>query len=212
MPLKPKDTNRTPEKRKVTFEDVSFFKGILNDEYILVVGSGIILDRNKYPETNGDLNSFLLNAINAEKRTNFDSISNAVSAFPLQISPLYSLLIDDIEYDINDISSELINLLKTRYFRYVFTTTPDHYIETLMRGIWDNDLRVVNFSDENSMRNFYDAIKSSKDSYRQPTLLYVFGKAIEGQKNPTKFLETDNDAISYIEEWIKIDNDTPVMM
>lgn len=185
MPLKPKDANRTPEKRKTTFEDVSFFKGILNDEYILVVGSGVILDRDKYPETNGDINSFLLNAINEEKHTNFDSISNAVSAFPLQISPLYSLLIDDIEYDINDIAPELINLLKTRYFRYVFTTTPDHYVETLMRGVWDNDLRVVNFSDENSMRNFHDAIKSSRDSYRQPTLFYVFGKAIEGQKNPT---------------------------
>lgn len=211
MPLKPKDANRTPEKRKTTFEDVSFFKGILNDEYILVVGSGVILDRDKYPETNGDINSFLLNAINEEKHTNFDSISNAVSAFPLQISPLYSLLIDDIEYDINDIAPELINLLKTRHFRYVFTTTPDHYVETLMRGVWDNDLRVVNFSDENSMRNFHDAIKSSKDSYRQPTLFYVFGKAIEGQKNPTKFLETDNDAISYIEEWIKIDNDTPLV-
>ncbi len=210
MPLKPKDANRKPEKRKVTFEDISFFNGILNDEYILVVGSGIILNRNKYPETNGDINVFLLNAINEEKHTNYDSISDAVSAFPLQISPLYSLLIDDIDYDLDDIAPELIDLLRTRYFRYVFTTTPDHYIETLMRGIWDNELRVVNFSDENSVRNFYDAIKSSK-SYNQPTLFYVFGKAIDGQKNPTKFLETDNDAISYIEDWIRIDKDAPLV-
>ncbi len=211
MPLKPKDANRTPEKRKVTFEDISFFNGVLNDEYILVVGSGIILNRNKYPETEGDINILLLNAINEEKQSNFDSLSDAVSAFPLQISPLYSLLIEGIEYDTGDISLELIDLLKTRYFRYVFTTTPDHYLETLMRGIWDNDLRVVNFSDENSLRNFYDAIKTSKESYNQPTLVYVFGKAIEGQKNPTKFLETDNDAISYIEDWIKIDKDCPLV-
>jgi len=211
MPLKPKDTNRSPEKRKVTFEDTSFFRGIINDEYILVVGSSIILNRDKYPETAGDINKFLLNAINEEKGLEFETLSEAVSAFPLQISPLYSLLVDDIEYDIDDISPELIELLKTRHFRYVLTTTPDHYLETLMHAIWDNELRVVNFSDDNSLRSFYDAIKKAKGDYRQPTLFYVFGKAIQGQKNPTKFMETDNDAISYIEDWIKIDKDSPLV-
>lgn len=211
MPLKPKDANRKPEKRKVTFKDISFFNGIIQEEYILVVGSGIILNRDKYPETDGDLNVFLLNAINEEKHSHFETLSEAVSAFPLQISPLYTLLIEDLEYDIDDVSVELVQLLKTRYFRFVFTTTPDHYVETIMRAVWDNDLRVVNFSDETSIRNFYDAIKSSKGYYRQPTLFYVFGKAVEGQKNPTKFLETDNDAISYIEEWIKIDKDNPLV-
>ena len=211
MPLKPKDANRIPEKRKVTFEEDSFFKGIINDEYILVVGSGIILNREKYPGTNGDINIMMLNAINDDKHTDFETLSDAVSAFPLQISPLYSLLIEDIKYEIDDMSPELIKLLKTRYFRYVFTTTPDHYIENLMHGIWDNELRVVNFSNENSTRNFYDAIKASKGNYNQPTVFYVFGKAVEGQKNPTKFLETDSDAITYIEEWIKIDKDNPLV-
>ena len=211
MPLKPKDVNRNPERKKMTFEDISFFKGIIDNEYILVVGSGVILNRDKYPETNGDINTLLLNAINDYKRTNFETISDAVSAFPLQISPLYSLLIDDIDYDFDDIAPELIELLNTRFFRYVFVTTPDHYVETLMRGIWDNELRVVNFSDEISIRNFYDAIKASKGNYIQPTLFYVFGKAVDGQKNPTKFLETDSDAISYIEEWIKNDKDTPLV-
>ncbi len=37
MPLKPKDANKNPEKKKVTFEDVSFFKGIIKDDYILVI-------------------------------------------------------------------------------------------------------------------------------------------------------------------------------
>lgn len=211
MPLKPKDANRSPEKKKVTFEDSSFFNGIINDEYILVIGSEIILSREKYPDANGDINVFLLNAINEDKHTNFETLSDAASAFPLQVSPLYSLLIEDIEYDVDDMSPELIQLLKTKYFRYVFTTTPDHYVETLMHGIWDNELRVVNFTDENSTRSFYDAIKTSKGKYTQPTLFYVFGRAVEGQKNPTKFLETDNDAISYIEDWIKIDKDTPIV-
>ncbi|MBD5369699.1 MAG: TIR domain-containing protein [Bacteroides sp.] len=211
MPLKPKDTIRKPERRKVTFEEASFFNGIINDEYILVLGSGIILDRQKYPETNGDINTFLLNAINEDRHSHFESLSEAVSAFPLQVSPLYSLLIDEIDYDIEDMSPELIELLGTQYFKFVFTTTPDHYVETLMRGIWDNELRVVNFSDENSIRNFYDAIKKAKGKYSQPTLFYVFGRAVTGQKNPTKFLETDSDAISYIEEWIKLDKDTPLV-
>lgn len=211
MPLKPKYTITNLEKRKVTFEDTSFFSGIINDEYILVLGSGVILNREVYPETNGDINVFLLNKINEDKHVSFETLSEAVSAFPLEISPLYSLLAEGINYDVGDISPELNDLLKTRYFKYVFTTTPDHYVETLMRGIWDNELRVVNFSDKNSVRNFNDAIKSSKGCYQQPTLFYVFGKAVEGQKNPTKFLETDSDAITYIEEWIKIDKDNPLV-
>lgn len=211
MPLKPKDANRNPEKKKVTFDDTSFFNGIINDEYILVIGSGIILNRDKYPETNGDVNTFLLNAINEDKHSKFETLSDAVSAFPMQVSPLYSLCIEDIEYEVDDLSPELVQLLKTKYFRYVFTTTPDHYVETLMHGIWDNELRVVNFSDENTTRGFYDAIKTSKGKYTQPTLFYVFGRAVEGQKNPTKFLETDSDAIAYIEEWIKIEKDNPIV-
>lgn len=211
MPLKPKTVSRDPERRKVTFQDTLFFNGIINNEYILVVGSGVILNKNKYPKTNGDLNVLLLNAINDDKHTNYESLSDAVTACPLQISPLYTLLVEGIDYDIDDVSPDLIELLNTRYFKYVFTTSPDHYLENLMRGIWDNELRIVNFSDENSMRNFYDAIKKSKGNYMQPTLFYVFGKAVKGQKNPTKFLETDNDAITYIEEWIKIDKDSPLV-
>lgn len=212
MPLKPKNVVSDPERKKVQFVDTSFFKGIFNDEYILVLGSGIILDKEKFPETKGDINQYWLNAINKDKKNKkFESLSDAVLENPSQLSPLYTLIIDQNEYAIDDISPELITLLKTRYFKYVFTTTPDHYVETLMQSIWESELRVVNFSDENSMRDFYDAIKASKEGYKQPTLFYVFGKAIVGQKNPTKFLETDNDAIKYIEEWIKLDNDYPLV-
>lgn len=211
MPRNPLYSGQNRGMKKVNFDELSFFDGIINDQYILVVGSGVILDREKYPGTNGDINVYLLNELNSIKHTNFDSLSDIVQAFSTEISPLYSYLVDGIVYEIDDISPELSTLLNTRYFKFVFSTTPDHYIETLMKAIWDNKLRVVNFSDEKSMRTFYSEIQASNGEYDKPTLLYVFGKAIKGQQNPTKFMETDSDAIKYIEEWIKLETDNPLI-
>jgi hypothetical protein len=205
MPLKPKNSACILQNKQVVFDLDEFIQGVLNNDYILVVGSGVMMDRNKYPATGGDINILLLQAINDTLHTDFTSLSQAVTGMPHDISPLYTILTKGIYYDVDDIAPELRELLESKVFRFVFTTTPDHYLETLLQKLWGNDLRVVNFSDSNSLRSFRDALKNSTN-YNQPTLFYVFGKAIEGQSNPTKFLETDDDAITYIKKWIKIDD------
>jgi hypothetical protein len=207
MPLKPRDSVNNLQNRQVDFNLDAFIQGVLNNDYILVVGSGVMMNREKYPDTNGDINTFLLNAINSNRNTcdQFKSLSHAVTGTPHEISPLYTIITTGIDYVIDDIAPELRKLLEKKVFRFVFTTTPDHYLETLLSKIWDNDLRVVNFSDSNSMRSFRKSLKSTSN-YNQPTLFYVFGKAINGQFNPTKFLETDDDAIAFIQKWIKIDD------
>lgn len=202
--LKPNESVDKIEK-VVNFDDISFVEGILSNKYILVIGSEVMLNREKYPEANGDINVHLLNKINKDKGRNFRSLSDAVLAYPLEISPLHKAIFT-FNYNVedDDISPELKKLLRSRFFKFVFTTTPDHHVETVMKNVWGDDLKVINFSDETSLRKFCDGLKStSAASYSHPTLFYVFGKAIKGKTNPTKFLETDNNAITYIEDWIK---------
>lgn len=194
----------------LSFDEFKFIEGVLRDDYILVIGSGVILNRNKFPETDGDINKWILTQLNQMSWLKFSSISEATSVMSPQ--SVYEILSRN-KFKIEDISRELADLLKLKFFRFIFTTTPDLYLEKLLLGIWGNELRIVNFSDDTSLESFNNALKKSGiDNYTQPTLFYVFGKFIKGQQNPIKFLVSDSDAIDYIENWlIKINNDTPIV-
>ncbi len=192
------------------FDEKTFVDGVFNDEYILVVGSGVILDRNKFPQSGGDINKYILDEINKDRRakqacfkdhTNFTEVVRGTRLD--EIDPIYKLLAEDYDYDLADISSELTILLRTKLFRMVLTTTIDNYVETLMRDIWGDELRIVNISDNQSLKDFQDALAQSRaNKYSQPTLFYVFGKVICGRPKPKGFVETDVDAIKIIEKWM----------
>lgn len=188
------------------FDESAFIEGVYNNDYILVTGSGVILDRDQFPDANGDINSFILSVVNSERGREYRSISEIKADLSLQeISPVYDLLVNRIEYSQQDMCPELRRLLESYLFRFVFTTTPDHYIETLMYKLWGSSLRVVNFSDMRSMKDFSKALEDSRaEGYTQPTLFYVFGKAIKGNVNPTRFIESDEEAIVFIEQWMQI--------
>lgn len=215
MARKPKDLNVSPTQRINSFDEQSFVDGVFNGEYILVVGNGVILNKNNYPETEGDINQYILNEINKdleEKRSDFKKYRNftdVVRGTALdEIDPVYNLLSNSFNYDLEDISPELTQLLRTKLFKFVLTTTIDNYVETLMRDIWGEELRVVNISDDKSLIDFQTALENCRaNKYEQPTLFYVFGKVVKGREKPKGFMETDVDAIRYIEKWLKdLDN------
>lgn len=216
MARKPKDINNSSQEKSVFFDERSFVDGVFNNEYILVVGNNVILDRAKFPNTDGDINRYIINEINNDrrkKRVDFidhKDFTEIIRATPLdETDPIYGLLTeDDFDYALSDISPELSKLLRTKLFKFVLTTTIDGYVETLMRNIWGKELRVVNISDNQSLKDFQSALKNSRvNKYEQPTLFYVFGKVVKGHEKPKGFMETDVDAIRYIETWIKeIDN------
>ncbi len=58
MARKPSGTGRVVRPRERTFNERAFVDGVFNDEYILVVGNGVILDRAKFPGSGGDINKF----------------------------------------------------------------------------------------------------------------------------------------------------------
>lgn len=215
MARKPKDLNYSQKESNCTFDEKSFVDGVFNNEYILVVGSGVILDRAKFLQTDGDINRYILNEINndrREERTDFVDHKNFTDVIRATSSdrqdPIYSLLADGIEYKLEDISPELTQLLRSKLFKFVLTTTIDGYVETLMRNIWGKELRIVNISDNQSLKDFQTALENSRvNKYEQPTLFYVFGKVVKGREKPKGFMETDVDAIRYIEKWMKdLDN------
>ena len=210
MARKPKSIGRVSKVTERVFDEKAFVDGVFNDEYILVVGNGVILDRTKFPQSEGDINKYIISEINNDRSkerayfVNHRTFTDVFRGTSLdEIDPIYSLLTDGYKYALTDISPELTLLLRTKLFRFVLTTCIDSYIETLMRDIWGDELRIVNISDNQSLKDFQNALAHSRSNrYFQPTLFYVFGKVVEGRPKPRGFVETDVDAIKIIEKWI----------
>ncbi len=220
---KPNTANASAKSSGRVFNEQVFIDGVYNNEYILVVGSGVILDRKQFPDSEGDINQFIIDEINSDRRevqTDFIDHKSFTDVYKGtkqgEEDPIFKLLTSDvddggIEYNLNDISPELTKILRTKLFRFVATTTIDNYLETLLRKIWEEEsgeeLRIVNIEDNQSITDFKTAYENCRQNvYNQPTLFYIFGKVKEEDGfNPRNFVETDEDAIKCIEKWMQLD-------
>lgn len=100
-------------------------------------------------------------------------------------------------FNIEELSTNLVKLLETKYFRLVLTTTYDQYIETVMRNIWGENLRVLNIFD---IGNKFDLEKEELENKHliRPTLYYIFGRANED----SDFAVIENDYMKVIKKWL----------
>lgn len=215
MARKPISSNRA-KSISTFFDPKSLVQGIFNEDYILVVGNESILDKAKFPDSLGDVNRYIIEELNKDRRnqikdyvdeSTFEGILRHTP--PSDNDPINTLLTEEFDYEISDMSPELVDLLKTRLFKFVMTTTVDAYLETLLRDIWGNSLLIVNIEDSASIRDFQQELsrfsrQSQQSWYMRPFLFYVFGKAIKGQGRRKNFVETDIDAIKCIEKWMKL--------
>lgn len=254
---KPKRPYNSPlHVRHTPFEKEAFINNVCNDRYVLVIGSEVVLDKEKHADVNGDVLAFILKVLNniLGKREKPYKTLNALVASRPSISTerelsgadlIRNILIpndndedyDEEEYEVddeyyndeegdvisldesereenysisvNDLSPELCNLLNTRLFRFVMTTTFDSNVEFIMRTIWGSELRVVNIADQDDWKKFQLEIGSTIDrtnisrtvyKYNRPTLIYIFGKATTDRSK--NFVKTENDAIEFIELWM----------
>ncbi len=222
--------------RRRPFDKDSFISNVCQNKYVLVIGSEVILDKEKYEADNGDIQQYILNRLNqalGRDMNPYPNLNALVSSRPEYSTPddisgadlIRNLLIPptDSEEDntengsyitVDDLSPELIGLLGTRLFRFVMTTSIDSNVEFIMRSIWKEQLRVVNFADKADWKTFQKEIEETLDgsvktqtvyNYTRPTLIYVFGKV---SRDPYgRFMKTENDAIEFIDLWMNRNND-----
>lgn len=187
-----------------------FIEDVCNDNYILVVGSEVMLRKDgDFEPYNGDSNDYILHLLkekdedlSEKKKAKIKSLNDYMGTLVDGEKNLCKMFSED-NRKIEDMAPELVAFLNTGIFKFVMTTTIDDYVEKLMKQIFgENNLRVVCFGDES-----WKALKHNMDSlaegetYKEPTLVYVFGKVSDNSR--TSFVKDDNDAIVFVKDWLK---------
>lgn len=218
----PRDLMR-PRPKKFGIEQ--FISDVCNDKYILIVGGEVVLNKELFSEVDGNVDKYILDSLNNPLQTNYPTLNAFMASRPPYTTPddlsgadiLRNLVLPkeedgELDYfiDVEDLAPELDTLLRSQMFRFVMTTTIDDCVERLMRDIWGKRLRVVNIADTNDWIQFQKELEATIDTtepmrtvytYNRPTLVYIFGKIEEDTSKD--FVKTENDAIEFIEKWIK---------
>lgn len=167
---------------------------VVKGNYVLVLGNEAILDKERTGGISDSREYF--EKIRRERRLEDDSFSD--------LSKVDQILqiVKDHSFEIKDVSPNLIKILRTKCFRIVLTVNYDHYVETVMREIWGDELRVLDiFGDKDSGFDISDVVSSDEFYDVKPTLYYVFGKA-DPEVVTKPFSVTDNDSIEVIARWM----------
>ena len=212
MGFKPNENmaQRLLRRQEAAYSKEQMIEDVFNEEYILVVGSEVIMDLRKEPT--GDVNQYILRNVNDILGRNYRDFNDLATHTGEGIDVIRNLLnLDEAAYTCDDMSPELCSLLRTRLFPIVLTTTFDNYLETLMRTVWGDRLRVVNVDDKKSMDSLRNELVECRNGrrYSTPTLLYIFGKAVSDESK--KYVRTDDDAIQIIEKWIMLPKEDPIL-
>lgn len=187
-----------------------FVSDIIKGKYVLLIGSEVILKEEfGGGDSTIDILESIIEDLKAEdlvgpsfKCSSFTELARKTGRSDSKIRELIinALVGKDISYECNTdaVSSELKNLLRTKFFRVVMTTTFDKYLENTMREIWGNELRVMSIYDEGNAFDLDEKEQSSEEFDVRPTLYYICGRVNNKGK---KFVATENDAIDVVARW-----------
>ena len=192
---------------------------VFNNEYILIIGSEVMLKPTV--EKSGDVVDYLLRHINRKLKANYKNFDEIMQNSGNDIDPIRNLLSWDKfkqSMVVDDVSDELQELLRTKLFKVIITTTFDSYLEILMRDIWGQDeqgndrFRKVNIWDQTSLQAFEGVLKGYREpkDYNEPTIIYAFGKCEE--REGLTYARKDFEYIQTIERWMKLDNRSDIIM
>lgn len=187
------------------FNKKKFIKDVFNNKYALVIGNEIILD-NKVEPT-GDVHNFFLRKVNEISNVEYRIYNEIALDISEKRNPIRQLIEDDeIIFSAEFVSKDIMELLKTRLFTTILTTTTDGFLEAAMQKVWGKELRVVNIYDKETVDELQKTLKNCRrgQKYNQPTLIYVYGK-LDIDDLAKKYIKTDADAILLIEKWMRMD-------
>ncbi|MBE6311478.1 MAG: toll/interleukin-1 receptor domain-containing protein [Bacteroidales bacterium] len=184
---------------------------IVNGNCVLIVGSEIMLSKEEFPEYNGDSYKMIFENLKEwlieeqiigkdHKAQTFTQLAKDVNNID---RPLKDILGNEEYFKVEEMPQSLVQLIETKYFRTVLTTTFDPYIYNLMRKVWGDELRVMNINSNKWENDFDFENEVDKDSLSPlpPTLYYVFGKGFPNTQS-TRFAITDNDYIEVLAKWM----------
>lgn len=212
-----KKPNKPTDKKLIHSDFIwdSFIESIVKGEYILVIGSQVVLSKENesVASSNGDSMQLVFNYVKehliekgeiteGNPSQNFTELSTSRYSRIDVNEPIREVIEQQIEVVREEIEPQLMAFIEKKLFRVVLTTTFDPYIEYCMRKVWGDELRVMNIYAEPSSMDF-DFTYPYKDELNNsipPTLYYVFGKAMDLKRR--KFVATDNDAIEVMSKWL----------
>jgi len=191
----------------------AFIEEIMNRNVLLMVGHAFEANSQVF---NNDFYDYLLRRLNNIAGTenldfsdlSYDNRFLLDKENPNHIRSIHEEIVNIIEENEysaeEDVEAGLLQLIKTGYFRFVFTTSFDPLVEIAMREQF-GDIRVMNIYDK-AQRDI-----SSIADFEKPTIYYLFGKAMPPKNNEItkKYVVTDNDALEVIKKWqIDMNNST----
>ena len=209
--IKPKDIIDEKVTSSAPLNWGEFVKEIINGNYVLLVGSETMLEKQfSDGDSAKDILASVISNLKNEKLLGedfaCDSFTELARVTGRSDKKIRELITKDLigekrtyECSTDAVSLELKNLLRTKFFRIVLTTTFDTYLENLMREIWGDQLRVMNIYAEGKAFDFDEREQSANEFDIRPTLYYICGKV---NVNDRPYVATDNDAIKVVARWM----------
>lgn len=206
---KPGEYNR---QQNLFFSWDSFIRNLTEGQYILVLGSEIMLSKSIEGNYNGDSYRLIFDDVKDNLVNSGILPENNTSTNFTQLSYIYKNLDtyirntvnENLDFNVEEIEPRLVELIKTRLFRVVLTTTFDPYALELMEHVWGKgNVRVMNINNPRSSLDF-DLERYISDDITSPippTLYYIFGKAFPANEI-RPFVVSDNDAIVTLSKWM----------
>lgn len=221
VPTKP---NEQRIRRDGDFTWEQFANDCVLNKYALIVGSDAVLNRDVNPEAGGNSQKLLFDlALNQlaqdSKATDKDSeylrlkslyhdFAELFRESPFDKVKVKEAVLNAVRdndfrpYFDDEIEPSLMQLLQTRCFRVVLTTTIDPYLEIAMEKVWGKGgFDVVQI--ENAQQQFKQ-VTFDEFGVTRPTLCYVFNKVNENKTlSENRFVLSENDAMEKISSWFE---------
>ena len=194
--------NRNTSPSKLPFNMEVLAEQCIAGDYVLVLGSSVMLDWESELAKgyDGDSERMLLDG----------ALKQGGSNLALQICQCVKQLCDN-----QLLSSEFLNpllkeLLAQRCFRTIVTTAFDPYLECYLEGLWKKPFDVLNINSdekEDSHKDISSAmIHPNEFNKTTPLLYYAFGKAeyknLASNKIINEFAATDNEKMKIVAQWL----------
>lgn len=197
----PLSTSALWEEREAALVECS-----LMGNNVLVIGSEAILDKEKFPNTDGDSEIFLLNCLKGinKKAYGWATSFADIDAHPNLVGDIAKVVATNspqwTKQAIDMIDPSLRLLLESKCFRLIITTAYDPILEYALRSIW-GELTVRNILDERKSERDINRDNNRKSEFYDiaPTLFYAFGKA---KRAKSDYAINDDMKVLTIANWL----------